>query len=252
MSRKPGQSRRRRTNRRRFHRSRYTKGGSGQIKALKTLTFPDKIVVKMPWITYMTDSTPAGVGSNTNHTYRLNSIYDPDWQVGAGQISASGYAQWSKFYNRYRVLGAKVILDVANTNTYPLKVYMTFNNDGNTNYDRVNTALNPHMIETVLSAQGSGTSNKRLVKYVACNRITGASMLQYKSDDRYQSLIGANPAEIINCKVYSAPLLGNMPADTQVLNYSLKIIYYVELFDRINDISLSDVPVESEPLPNEV
>lgn len=249
MPRRVKDSRRRKQNRRRFHKSRYLKGGSGQVNALKTLTFPDKIVTKLPWMTYMVDSTPAAVGSNTNHTYRINSIRDPDWQLGIGQISASGFAQWSKFYNRYRVLGAKLILDVANTNPYPMKVYLAFHNDANTNYDRIQTGLNPHMIETVLSAQGSGQSNKRLVKYVACNRITGVSMATYKGDDRYQSLFSTDPAEIITAKVFSAPLLGTIPGDlAQVVNYSLKIIYYVEMFDRINDIALSEV-VDPETAP---
>lgn len=254
MPKRYGNNRRRKQNRRRFHKSRYLKGGSGEIKALKTLTFPDKIVSKLPWLTYMVDSTPAGVGTNTNHVYRINSIRDPDWQLGINQISASGFAQWSKFYNRYRVLGAKLILDVANTQTYPVKVSLCFHNDANTNYDRIQTGLNPHMVETVLSAQGSGTSNKRLVKYVACNRITGVSMATYKGDDRYQSLFSSDPQEIITAKVFSCPLLGNFPADqAQVINYSLKIIYYVEMFDRINDIPLSEVvDPEVPPLTEEV
>lgn len=231
----------------RMRKSKYLKGGSGVIKATKTLSFPDRVVVKLPWTTSQTISNPA-LSAASNYTIRLNSVWDPDQAVGSGQISAGGYPTYAQIYNRYRVIGVKVISDAVNPNTgIPLKCWYYGTNDVVTSGSNQQPLLQPHLIEGILGPFPSSSCTKRMTKYFSLARITGVSDSTYRSDDRYQAVCGSNPTETIMCNFQATPV-GNGSGgglDFQV-QYNLKVIYYVEFFDRKFNIPLSEVPVETQ------
>lgn len=238
----------RRNNKRRNYKrrpkSKYLKGGSGVVKATKTLAFPDKLVVKMPWIGANAINNPT-LSASILKQYRLNSVWDPDTAVGAGQISAKGYQQYSAIYNRYRVLGVKVIADLNNPNTnVPVKAIMYATNDASMDYGAFSCQLQPHIKEVAIPPLNGGNSCKRMVKYFSLARVNGVSDTTYRADDRYQSTIGNNPSEYIGLNLHGVPMGNNAGGVDFGLLVNMKIIYYVEWFDLKQGIGLSEPPVE--------
>lgn len=238
--------RRQRTNRRRNYKrkSKYLKGGSGVVKATKTLAFPDKFVVKMPWIGANALNNPTLSGSILKQ-YRLNSVWDPDTAVGPGQISARGYTQYSTIYNRYRVLGVKVVAEVNNPNTnIPIKCMMYATNDTTVDYGAYSCQLQPHLTEISIPPINGGNSCKRMTKYFSLARINGVSDSVYRADDRYQAQVGTNPNEYIGLNFHAVPMGNNAGGVDFGVIVNMKVIYYVEWYDLKQGITLSEVPVE--------
>lgn len=58
---------------------------------------------------------PSTPGFSSAIVFRINSLYDPEYAVGGHQ--PLGFDQWSVFYNKYLVLGAKVRADCFSTST---------------------------------------------------------------------------------------------------------------------------------------
>lgn len=224
--------------RRRFVRkSKYTKGGSGLVRALKTLTVPDKLIVKLPYSTLVTFGDALGV---QDYVFNLNSIYDPD-RTGVGH-QPLGYDQWSAFYNRYRVIGAKVVVQAHNQATCGTTVSIIGNNNAALILGSDATQEQQHMKRMVLSAVSGGKSAGTMVKYFSNSRITGVSDMTYRSSDQYQATFGNNPTEIIVGHIYQENLL--VPGgQASGMVARINITYYVELFDR-NTLALSNTNPE--------
>lgn len=245
--RKRGGAKVKRGGKRRFVRkSKYTKGGSGRVLALRTLTVPDKLIVKLPYSMMRTFGDPLGAETQI---FNLNSIYDPD-RSGVGH-QPLGYDQWAAFYNRYRVIGVKVTVQAAN---YQSQCGATCAIIGTNSAGLVlaSDAIHEqqHMTRMVLSNSAGGKNSGTLSKYFSLSRITGVSDMTYRSSDQYAAQFGANPTETICGHIYWENLLapgGQSSAGVARIN----VIYYVELFDR-NTLSLSDTAPELRGPENNV
>lgn len=224
--------------RRLVRRSKYTKGGSGVIRALKTLTVPDKIIVKLPYSELVTFGDALGV---QDYVFNLNSIYDPN-RTGVGH-QPLGYDQWAQFYNRYRVLGAKVVVQANNNATVGTTMSIIGNNSAGLILGSDATMEQQHMKRMVLSSGQGGKNAGTLVKYFSNARVTGVSNYVYRSSDQYQAQFGANPTEIIVAHLYQENLLAPGGQASGVIA-RVNITYYVELFDR-NTLALSNTAPES-------
>lgn len=226
--------------RRRFARkSKYTKGGSGRVLALKTLTVPDKLIVKLPYSTMITFGDALGAQTQI---FNLNSIYDPD-RSGVGH-QPLGYDQWAAFYNRYRVIGVKVTVQAANYNQQcGATVAIIGNNSAGLVLGSDAIQEQQHMRRMILSNAQGGKNSGTLTKYFSLSRITGVSDMTYRSSDQYAAQFGASPAEVICGHVYWENLLalgGQASSGVSRIN----VVYYVELFDR-NTLALSDTNPEA-------
>lgn len=216
--------------------SKYTKGGSGQIQALRTLTVPDKLIVKLPYYEEFV------MNSNTNYTYnywRLNSIYDPNG-TGVGH-QPLGYDQWSAFYGRYRVIGAQFRITIVNTGTTPTKISLASVNGVYSGASDESSMEQPHTIQKTVGGNG-GKDVIEFKKFFTNSRVTGVSPTTYKADDRYQSLFGQNPLEQMSA-VIQARTLG-AGSVVNLISGTVHITYLVELFDR-NMLSLSNTAPEN-------
>lgn len=222
----------------RGRKSKYTKGGSGVIRALKTLTVPDKIVVKLPYSSLVTFGDALGV---QDYIFNLNSIYDPD-RTGVGH-QPLGYDQWSAFYNRYRVIGAKVVVQACNQANVGTTMSIIGNNSAGLVLGSDAIMEQQHMKRMVLSGANGGKNAGTLVKYFSNARITGVSDYTYRSSDQYQAQFGANPSEVICGHIYQENLLALGGQASSVIA-RVNITYYVELFDR-NTLALSNTNPEA-------
>lgn len=171
--------------------------------------------------------------------FRNNSIYDPDG-TGIGH-QPLGYDQWSQFYGRYRVIGAKYRITISNATDTACKVGLLAVNGAYSTSSINQTAFeHPHMMAKVVGSQ-DGKDVVEFTKYFANPRIAGVSMTTYKADDRYQSQFGTNPLEQISAVIQARSL---DPSSGVGLKGSIHVIYYVELFDR-NDLEISNTAPES-------
>jgi len=167
---------------------------SGKAPAISGLTtistgFPDRFKIKQSYGTYFIGAPGAGVQSW--NSFRGNSVFDPDFS-GAG-TTAFGYTQLSAIYNRYRVLGSKITVDVTNTGTVPLRISI------------VATIVNAPPTATALPgqrhiAQGMvGTTGTVGWKHTAMARtaaIFGVPESQVMSEDDFAGLVGGNPNNV--------------------------------------------------------
>lgn len=206
--------------------SKYVRGGAGTIQAIKTLTVPDRLKVKLPYHTVVNYTGALGV---QDYVFNLNSIWDPD-RTGVGH-QPLGRDQWAAFYNRYRVYGVQIRWSFTNKSDVPANIALVGNNDPVMVLGNDAMFEQSHMNKKQVGAKG-GIDTKVITKYFTPARITGRPLVSYVADDRYQATMNANPQETIVAHFYCA----NADGGTNPLagNATIHITYYVELFDRVN------------------
>lgn len=85
----------------------------------KTLReFPNQMRVKLRYCAVFNApvaATAAGAAPGYAASFRANSVFDPDAAIGGS--SATGFSQWSQFYQKYTVVGSKMSLRVLDQDT---------------------------------------------------------------------------------------------------------------------------------------
>jgi len=163
-----------------------------------------------------------------DYVYRLNSIYDPDAQIGGHQ--PMGRDQYATFYNRYRVTACAMTLWVTPTsNTTSYKIVILGDN-------QAAAASGPFpgieqrgaTVHLPLTDRSGPICIRR--KWLLRN-ITGVSEKEYQ-DDRFQALMSTDPAEVINLHI-----MASYPQGTDLLvgevTFNLRLDYTVEMFDPL-------------------
>jgi hypothetical protein len=161
--------------------------------------------------------------------WNLNNLFVPDITIGGG-VQPTGYDQAALFYNRYRVH----FVDISFVSTCTNDVYSVCLQPTNGGATIVNTVP---LFNWSCGAQKSqhrdlgfgGAPPARITISIDLRKFNGSSEEEYNSDDRFMSVFGAGPTEIIELSEswYNASLV--------VINvlHSTEIVYYVELLDRI-------------------
>jgi len=157
-----------------------------------------------------------------DHQYNLNSINDPD-RTGAGH-QPMGHDQWSNFYGRYRVDGARVIASWLNASVYG-QMCTILGNNSSTAITLLETANeNP-----LSSSQGMTQTQPAVVLTKVFNLadLNGVTRDVYNADDRYSSQVGSSPSEL---------LILHVVTDTPIsltLFLNIRIEYMVTYFDPV-------------------
>lgn len=200
------------------------KFNGGTIQALKTTVVPDRLIVKLPYA--QQKSFVGGVpGVTVDHQFRLNSIYDPDAEVGGHQ--PLGHDQWNAFYNRYRVIGAHVVARFTNRTENSAMVALIASNNITPLTDDSTLEQSRCYWNAVGGFQANAT--RTITKYFRLNNIVGRTRQQYMSDNDYAAPMNQNPSELINLHVVVRPDY----TDAQVnCICNIKITYVCELYDR--------------------
>lgn len=209
--------------------SKYLRGGSGLVRATKTIGRPDRMMVKLPYYEQFSLSNAASAGAN--YFWNLNSIWDPN-RSGVGH-NPSYYKAWSGIYNRYRVMGVKARVTFAygaeGGSAWGNRVYLYAANDSVQTGDD-SQMEQAHMTSGIIHPNGKPVTT--LVKYFTPARITGRTLAQYLADDRYQAQMGFNPQEVITLTAGCRNLAPGALASGNVA-CTIHLTYYVELFDPI-------------------
>ena len=102
----------RRTKKKTYRRKKKT--FKNQIVNLSRSPIATTALVKLRYCDTISINPPAG-GLTGQHLFRVNSLNDPDY-TGIGHAPL-GYDEWSQFYTRYCVLGARIHIKCMNTST---------------------------------------------------------------------------------------------------------------------------------------
>lgn len=189
---------------------------------------PDRIRLKLTYAEagFTMDSV---AGNYVEYIFRGNSVFDPDF-TGSGH-QPLGYDQWSAFYNRYRVHGSSIRVDYqsqGSTEATGHVMYLVYPTQVSTGSSSISQAM-----EQPYSKYKCG-SNDTLQTCVITHRQTTAGFLGYQSvedSDDLQAAVNTNPAHNWYWSVSQCPV--NLSSNTDT-NFSVRLIYDVEFFDRVN------------------
>lgn len=225
--------------------SKYVRGGSGLVRATKSLGRPDRIMLKLPYYEQFNLQNAASAGAN--YFWNLNSIWDPN-RSGVGH-NPSYFKAWQGIYNRYRVLGVKARCTFAygaeGGSAWGNRVYLYASNDTVQTGDD-SQMEQAHMTSGIIHPNGKPVAT--LTKYFTPARITGRTLQQYMSDDRYQATMTTNPQEVI-CLTAGIRNLAPGAITSGNVACTIHLTYYVELFDPI--ISPLAEPSPGQPGPTD-
>lgn len=148
-----------------------------------------------------TISLNPGVGGAVNvHTFRANSLYDPD-VTGIGH-QPRGFDQLIALYDHYVVTNAKITVQFGapNNETINYIVGISLQDDGTTSTDIRDYLERGYTVNTMLGS-GAGASPKKLVMYSDTAKFLGRSgVLQ---DSQLKGSDSGNPAETLVFHVFA-------------------------------------------------
>jgi hypothetical protein len=174
------------------------------------------------------DSLAAGAASI--YTFRSNSIFDPDF-TGTGH-QPYGHDTLVALYNRYRVINLSWKITFPSTGL-PITCCIIPSNGAISGANKNDFLLACELPYSEYKTVGhSGSPPAVFQKKVSLAMLNGAKQLEYMTDDRFGSLTGANPAELmyLNILCYNPTLTPTNPI------YNVELFYEVEVFDLINQV----------------
>jgi len=161
------------------------------------------------------------------YSFNLNSIFDPN-RTGIGH-QPYGHDTLETLYNRYRVIKCSYAISAIDTNGKYIQVSAIPANELVTvsNIAQVTENARARYI-----TQAPNAALKTLKGTVHLPSLVGRSKAQYMSDDRYQAIYGASPAEAAILTVAAQTLSG--ASDNMSIAFNITLNYTVESFDVKN------------------
>ncbi len=172
--------------------------------------------------------TEAAAGSGAFNSFRLNSIFDPDY-TGVGQ-TALGYTTYSYLYGRYRVLRVRVLLRFVDGTTVASGgqiVGVIFSANGTFSSNPLTWPSQPYAVSRVLQGNNGGAHSACTMNLTpSLHKIAGITKNQFQSDQDYSATFGSNPASGIYAHVFVSGKLSSTAETTRV---EVRIIMDTEL-----------------------
>jgi hypothetical protein len=156
-------------------------------------------------------------------TYRLNSIYDPDFS-GVGS-TAIGYTTLATAYALFRIVRARVVVRIFLTSTGAgtVGVLPGLNSSYTSVISTWEAQPNAHSKFVQGNTGGARSVGEFDITYDLA-KIAGVTTSQYKTDFDFSHLAGSNPAKSLFVSVFG---VGNSTA-VQSFSWSIRIVYEVE------------------------
>lgn len=181
-----------------------------------------KHIVKLKYVDIIPWAVSAG--ATAGQSFNMNSIFDPD-QTGGGH-QPYGYDQLAALFAHYRVFRLKWHIEFAPTNDRAHICVIPIN--GATVGSTI-PELGEQPLAVTKAMSFSGGYPCKFSGSMSLPRLTGATSVQYRTDDRYSAAIGASPVEImrLNMYVYNP---NSIAIDTSC---NVTLMYYTEFYDPI-------------------
>jgi hypothetical protein len=159
----------------------------------------------------------------------MNSLFDPN-RTGTGH-QPIGFDQWMAFYNRYRVTGIDVRLDVQNTGASMLKGALVANNSTSAFTD--DTAFEEDFSRRYAIGASTGEDQATVTASFDLAKVTGRRSREYDADDSYAGTLSTSPTELLILHVVNLANTGNLTS-----NFTINITFHTVMYDR-NTLSQS-------------
>lgn len=155
-------------------------------------------------------------------------IYDPDKTAFGHQPMWRD--QYASMYNSYRVRGIKYFIEAQNRNTNEAGWIGTLESNTNSFVDStIQNWLERRNARVKMLGSVNGGSNKQIIKgYISTAKTCGVSPRIVSTDDRWAASMGSDPATMAYLLVAGQSKFGG-----GVIDMSLRLTYYVELYDPV-------------------
>ncbi len=176
--------------------------------------------------------TEAAAATGTHYTWRLNSLFDPDF-TGVGS-TAMGWTQLSGAYGLFRVIGARVIIHFYNNATGQSTVGLLPGLNSTYTSDYLRWEAEPNAVSTMLQGNTGGAhSLATFDRTYDLPKLCGVSRQQYMTDFDFAHTTTANPVR----NVFVSPYMRGMSAAAQSVGYVIRIIYHVEVSQPLQTLT---------------
>lgn len=204
---------------------------------IKPSPFPRVLNTRMVFADSRKLSCSLGVA--TSHTYRANSIWDPDY-TGGGR-TCDGWPAMNTLYGRYIVTGCKIQVSFNNPEIDGIRVGVRLRTaDSQTALGQDTRQLIAAPLTYVSGLSNSGSQKKAFSFFVRPWSLLGLSKLEYMANtSQYSSVMNNNPQPLGFTAAGGSGCTFDVfciqPDQTlsNAVEYTIKIIYYVTLYNRL-------------------
>lgn len=199
-------------------------------------SIPDFTMVALPFSeTRKMTSLNAHPGT-TVYSYRLNALFQPQFQPPGGGTQPLGFDQYAAFFQKYRVHATKYHItwfDPSSVNGIELRVGTYVAPDGTqippgqqfSIFNELPNARNTH-----LSVAPGMSWRAKLSGFQRLCRLQGVTKADYNGDDDYESEFQALPAKSPMLHLYAWN--PKDAVDNATVYYEIKMTFYASLFKR--------------------
>lgn len=196
---------------------------------IKPDPFPQRLHTRVKYAhssTIYSDNTVARI-AGTEQVFRLSSIYDCNYTAASNQ-TVVGWSDFANLYKKYIVKGAKIEVSYSNPEVDGMVAFCSLNQTTSlTGMSDKNNYENSLVYSSDVNNTGSQT--KRFNFYVKPWAMLGLSKLEWKANrSGLSSALAGSPTEDILFRC--ATSANTTPGKS--IHLSLRIIYYVEFFER--------------------
>jgi len=223
----PYRKKNRAKNPRRKHRK-YQKRKAKYQKAITThmrgAGFADSVSVRLNYVDNLIVS-PGAVYSS--YVFRGNSCFDPDY-TGTGH-QPMYFDQYSEIYNKYRVLGCAIRVDLNNASTASALYFICFPSTDIATLTSVSQALEQGRAKSPkIVPLGQTMSSARIKEYCSTRKALGQTKVQVMDEDNAAN-IGATPNQVWYWNLFWE----STDQNANVISHAIiKLTYYVQFFDK--------------------
>lgn len=196
--------------------------GNVTTKAMSVRPLGNVLPAKMQYVEAYT-LNPGLAGAPVTQTFRLGSIFDPDF-TGVGH-QPLGHDQLSPLFERYQVWKVDYHIEFVNTDTSnPQICGYRISDDSSTPAGTTDT-FEQGDTEWGLLGLAGGTDKKVFTGSVTNADIHGVSYKQYMANDDYGANFGSNPSE----DVFLHVLAGGLGTDTGAVRAFVHLVYHTKI-----------------------
>lgn len=194
--------------------------------------FPPKFFAKLVYADFDRLFEFTATATPVVETWRLNSLYDPDYQMGGGQPqyfdSLAGADGGTAPYKTYTVFGCKTEVTVVSTNGAPANIVCVPRVSGTATTTIEDAVMQPGAVAKKLSFYTGGPAVQKITMYHSIAKMWGKSKGAIMDDDNFSAAYNANPANVSYLDVMIAPVA------TTTSNYymSIKMTFLSRFSDR--------------------
>lgn len=245
--------RRRTRTRRRFRRrgpySRYGKkivtarrAGAGYDKLFKPVSgLPRCQYVKLAY----SESIKMAGSVDAYAIYCLNSIFDPQNTLGAGFLGNLNSNtqplyrdQWATFYDQYRVYGARYTIrayvgDDSGTVISNMRIVCWPDDTQTTGASSIMVDAERPYAQQMVATSGAAQGRK-IGRYISTAQACSTTKKQVQVDNEFNATMGASPTRLAFLNIHCTDMDASGVTTNTSLYLDVKIIYYVQLYNRIS------------------